>query len=80
MNNLYLAEVYTKNPKTHEGGWDIQFAWIGASSLDAAVKKAEMVPNFDEVIMIDEQFSITPLGGNMRANCQNANLHFIDAY
>ena len=41
--NVY--EVYTQNPKTREGGWDIHF--IGAPNREAL----ETMPLFDEIIL-----------------------------
>jgi len=40
--NLY--EVYTQNPKTREGGWNIHF--IGAPNREAL----QTMPLFDEII------------------------------
>jgi len=74
-DSLYLLEIYTKNPTTGEGGWDIHFAWIGAGSSKEARQKAKRIRNFDEVIDCEEQWKISPLAGVPRSS-----LHFIDAH
>ena len=44
----YHYEVYTKNPTTGEGGWDIKTGWVSALSLEQATQKIESrIINFD---------------------------------
>lgn len=47
-------EIYTKNPKTGESGWDIKFVSVFASSKPEAIRKLkELVNYFDEIILYD---------------------------
>lgn len=61
--SLYLVEYYTKNPATGETGYEIRFAWIGATDKAEAKRKAEKLPFFDVVIMAEEQAQIFKLSG-----------------
>ena len=51
--NIY--EIYTKNPETNEGGWDI--VWV--RSTDDLIKT---FPNFDVVITKNDYPTLTPYG------------------
>jgi len=74
---MYLCEIYTKNPETGEGGWDIEFI----IAMDR--KDAETYPNFDEFILIEGRFgdnwfaalnSGYPMTNAAAARCAGADL------
>lgn len=53
MEKLYNFEVYTKNPKTKEGGWDIFFISVVAKNKDEAKKTLMKWELFDCVILFN---------------------------
>ena len=77
--DLFLVEFYTRNPKTGEGGWDINFAWVYAADRAEAIAKlqANQGSRFDCVITCGQQCEIFPLAGCTRCNCPGANLFII---
>ena len=51
--NVY--EIYTKNPITGEGGWDIKF--VEAESRE----QVKSFPHFDDIITVNDYLSGAPL-------------------
>lgn len=80
MKNLYLIEFYTRNPKTGEGGWDINFAWVYAADAPAAREKLKRKQGarFDVAIQTTQHSEISPLGCECRVNTRNANLFILN--
>lgn len=53
-------EIYTKNPETGEGGWDIKFiVAFGYHKSSAVSVITNDVPNFDEIITSTPQWDGT---------------------
>ena len=47
METKHIYEIYTKNPKTGESGWDIKFVLATKSTI-------KLYPNFDCIITVDD--------------------------
>ncbi len=51
----YHYEVYTSNPETGEGGWDIETGWVEACNLKhAKARISHTVDHFDCFISVYE--------------------------
>lgn len=63
----WYYEVYTKNPTTGEGGWDIETGWVQAENyIRAKAKIRNTIANFDIFIScyeanmnVDDKLTIT---------------------
>ena len=76
--SLFLIEFYTRHPRTREGGWAINFAWVKAQSKEEAetILSRNQGNRFDEVIQNEQQAEVFQLAGNFRTNTVDANLFF----
>lgn len=80
MKNLYLIEFYTRNPKTGEGGWDINFAWVYAADAREAREKnrVKQGARYSCAIQTTQHSEIFPLGCECRVNTKDANLFILN--
>lgn len=73
---VFSFEIYTKNPKTGEGGWDIKFIRAFGETKDDAVAVLKAVPDFDCIITSTSSFNGTPLGQqDMKVYAEGRNWH-----
>ena len=64
MAAWYAVECYTKHPVTGEGGWDIKFIFVQATSPQSAVElAARHVPHYDQMITCECVGGPEPLSG-----------------
>jgi hypothetical protein len=61
-------EIYTKNPITGEGGWDIRFVSVFAEDRTKAKEVLRSVPNFDIVILFNFETDLDDREADFYAN------------
>lgn len=67
-------EIYTKNPETGEGGWDIKDVVVfGVTKSDAIEIMRRDVPNYDCVITSTASWNGVPLNDNERRHYEAGN-------
>jgi hypothetical protein len=57
----FSFEIYTENPTTGEGGWDIKFVRAFGKNKSEAIENVEKFPNFDTIITSTASYNGMPL-------------------